>query len=250
MRLKACLLIVVMALTACLYDCRSVPVTGVFSFGKFSGLTLYRRSARPSRVAVFISGDGGWHSDLAYVAADLSRLDCLVIGVDISRYLETVKSDASPCINLSSDFETMIRSVEERLGYTQPVSAIVIGHSAGASMAYGILMQGRPGAFRGGISLGFSPGYASPKPFCELRGLISNWNQSEGEYDLASGGQLPAPWFAIHGTADSVCPYRDAVDFAKRIHGARFVTLPGLDHSITASAMIAALEKAFLEIAG
>ena len=249
MRLKLILLSVVLAVAMFVYDCRSIPVTGAFSFGKFSGLALYRRSAHPSRVAVFISGDGGWHSDLAHVATDLSKLDCLVIGVDISRYLETLKSDASPCVDLSSDFQAMIRAVEERLGYPQPIPAIVIGHSAGASMAYGILMQGSRGAFRGGISLGFSPGYSSPKPFCVRPGLISDWNQRSGEYDLESGGHPPVPWVAIHGTADSVCPYRDAVDFIKKTHGARFVTLPGLDHSITAAPMISALEKAFLEIA-
>lgn len=177
-------------------------------------------------------------------------MDCLVIGVDISRYLEVVDNDAASCIELASDFHEMVRSVEERLGYEHPVSAILIGHSAGASMVYGILMQASPGTFRGGISLGFSPGYESPKPFCGRPGLVSNWNEDTGEYDLETGGRIPVPWIAIHGTADAVCSFRDAVEFVQKVQGAKFVKLNGADHSITAPKMISALKKALHQIAG
>jgi len=248
MRTDRALLIILLTLSVLWFNCRPTHLTGTLSVGKFSDLALYRHTAHPRNVAIFISGDGGWDSDLDEVANEISNFDCLVIGVDIASYLETHEKDSTSCVNLASEYHRLVRIVEEKLGYERPVSAVVIGHSAGASMVYAILMQAKPGNFRGGISLGFSPGYESPKPFCERPGLVSKWNRDTEEFDLNTGGILPVPWIAISGTADTVCPFQDAQQFVQNVSGAEFVTLPGADHSITAPEMVSALEQALLQI--
>jgi len=231
------------------FSCHPTHVTGgFFSVGKFSQVPLYHHTARPEHVAVFISGDGGWGSDLDRVADDISNMDLLVIGVDIADYLQAQQNDSKSCVHLASEYQKLVRAVEEKLGYEHASSAVIIGHSAGASMVYGILMQAKPGEFRGGISLGFSPGYDSDKPFCPHRGLVSTWNPGTREFDLQTGGKLSVPWIVIHGTADTVCPFRESFDFVQNVPGAKFVRLNGADHSITSPDMVIALKQAIAEI--
>ena len=47
------------------------------------------------------------------------------------------------------------------------------------------------------------------------------------------GGVLPAPWIALHGIQDSVCPVGPARAFVQDVPGARFLPLPGVGHSYT-----------------
>ncbi|MFH1573643.1 MAG: virulence factor family protein, partial [Acidobacteriota bacterium] len=48
------------------------------SFGRFGTVHLYRQSLRPSHVALFVSGDGGWNQGVVDMARELAGLDALV----------------------------------------------------------------------------------------------------------------------------------------------------------------------------
>ncbi len=66
----------------------------VAPFGK---VTVYRQTAHPGSVVLFLSGDGGWNLGVVDMARELSRMDAMVIGIDFPRYLKVLEASGTPC---------------------------------------------------------------------------------------------------------------------------------------------------------
>ena len=106
---------------------------------------------------------------------------------------------------------------------------ILVGHSAGASLAYVALAQAPAGTFSGALTLSFCTELDLARPLCPappLKGTVV-----PNGIDLLPGGALAAPWIAVHGRDDRVCPASAAAAFARGIPGAVFVPIPGVDHN-------------------
>lgn len=52
---------------------------------------------------------------------------------------------------------------------------------------------------------------------------------------LLPSSSLPARWVALHGVQDRTCPVGESREFAQAISGARYVPLPGIGHTYSAS---------------
>lgn len=104
----------------------------------------------------------------------------------------------------------------------------LIGHSAGATLAFVALAQSAPGAFAGAITLSFCADLDLAKPLCPNPGAVPL--PRSGGVRLQPPVALPAPWIALHGLDDEVCPPEDSRTFATAIPGAHFIALPGIDH--------------------
>ena len=105
---------------------------------------------------------------------------------------------------------------------------MIIGYSAGASLAFVALAQSPAGAFSGALTLSFCADLDLAKPLCPDHGVAPL--PRGGGVRLRPPPALPAPWIALHGLEDEVCPVADSRTFTAAIPGARFVPLPELDH--------------------
>src|SRR5439155_18922744 len=95
--------------------------------------------------------------------------------------------------------------------------------------AYSSLAQAPDGIFGGALTLSFCVELDLRKPLCQAQGL--RYQQLKYGARLLPPPQLHAPWVALHGSADHVCPISEARAFVSQIRGARLVELPNVAHN-------------------
>lgn len=209
-----------------------VPLTDTVRFGPFGRVTLYQPPAQPNGVVLFFSGDGGWNLGVVGMAQELARRDMLVVGIDITRFMQALDRSAVTCSYPAGDLENLAHFIERRAGMPRYLAPVLVGYSSGATLVYAALVQAPAGTFAGAVSLGFCPDLPLEHPLCRGRGLEATAVRSRGTrgYRFApfSGGELP--WTVLHGDVDQVCSVDSARAFVTHVVGARFVTLPRVGH--------------------
>jgi len=200
------------------------------AFGRFGPVVLYRMSTHPSRVVLFVSGDGGWNHGVVAMARALASLDALVVGVDIRRYFSSLERGGGPCAYPPADFEALSQGVQRRLGFSSYISPVLVGYSSGATLVYATLAQAPPGTFRGGVSLGFCPDLWLDRKLCRGGGLSWRPGRRAHEVMLAPADTIETPWVVLQGADDSTCFASIAEKFVNRIRGAQLVRLPNVGH--------------------
>jgi len=199
------------------------------SYGPFHELLIYLPQPPAQHLALLLSGDGGWGAPLPEIAARLRAEGTLVAGVDVRDLFTRYEHDDQDCASPGKDLGQLAHYLQQR--YALPsATPVLIGHSAGATLAYIALAQSAPGTFAGALTLSFCADFDLVKPLCAAPapGFI---RRSAGIRLLPAASALPARWFALHGLDDSECPAQEAQDFAGRIPGAHFIGLPGITHS-------------------
>jgi len=202
-------------------------------YSPFGSVTLYRQTPHPSRVVLFLSGDGGWNLGVVDMARSLSTLDALVVGIDLPRYLQRLATSAESCSYPSADFESLSQFVQKHLGFDAYVNPVVIGYSSGATLAYATLAQAPKGTFAGAISMGFCSDLTLAKPLCRENELAWEPDPVKNDYRFRAIASTPAPWVVLHGDQDQVCSPSAVQDFVGRVQGARLVLLPGVGHGFS-----------------
>ena len=200
------------------------------SFGRFGAVHLYYESPRPSRVVLFVSGDGGWNLGVVDMARTLASLDALVVGVDIVHYLRELALVSEPCGYPAGDFEQLSQFVQKSLDLPAYITPVLVGYSSGATLIYAALVQAPATTFRGGLSLGFCPDLTLGKPLCRGSGLEWTTGPKPGSYVFQPSATLEVPWVVLQGTADQVCDPGSTESYAKRVRKAEIILLPKVGH--------------------
>ncbi len=217
--------------TALLCHCGAFGEPGAperISYGQFSQLRIYPPPGAPQHLALLLSGDGGWGSDLDSIAQRLALRGSLVAGIDVQDWLAVLATLPTSCIAPGAYLADLGRHLQHE--YHLPAGApILIGHSAGATLAYVALAQARPHEFAGALTLSFCADLDLGRPLCPAMPLRATPIASGAR--LQPGGALSARWIALHGIEDRVCPVAPARAFAQAVPGARFLPLPGVGHS-------------------
>ena len=68
------------------------------TFGPFGEIFLYYEKPQPSRIALFVSGDGGWNLGVVDMARELASLDALVVGIDINHFIKNMEASNEKCL--------------------------------------------------------------------------------------------------------------------------------------------------------
>jgi type IV secretory pathway VirJ component len=217
------------------------------SHGRFEQLRIYRPSGTAQRLALLLSGDGGWGSGLGAVAQRLSSTGTLVAGIDSRAFLESLAHDPSGCISPGADLADLAAWLRKHYQLASP-APVLLGHSAGATLAFIALAQAPPGSFAGALTLSFCADFDLSKPLCPAPAF--EYRPRRGGVRLSPAGRLPAPWIALHALEDTECPAAEARSFVAGTPGARFVAVPGITHSYHhLSRWWGQLESAYRELA-
>jgi len=217
------------ACTVLLCQCASLQYAAPpqrLSHGPFD-LYVYRPQGPAPHLALLLSGDGGWSSELGAIAQRLTATGTLVAGIDVRRVLTSYRLDPAECVSPGPDLAELTHYLQERyqLEHAPPV---VIGHSAGATLAFVALAQSPTGTFAGALTLSFCDDLDLVKPLCPAP-AVRYVARSDG-VRLLPPPALPGRWIALHGLEDEVCPAAEARTFAGAIRGAQFVGVPGIAH--------------------
>jgi len=201
----------------------SSPPSEEVSFGRFQHLRIYRPPGAPRHLALLLSGDGGWGAGLGSIARRLASSGTLTAGIDSRVLLEGYREGG--CVSPGEDLAELARYLRGRY---QPAdaAALLIGHSAGATLAYLALAQSRAGSFAGALTLSFCADLDLEAPLCPAQPAVAH----AGGAQLLPGAALPGKWIDLHGLEDEVCPAPEARAFVEGTPGAEFVPLPGITH--------------------
>ncbi len=220
------------------------------SHGRFKKVVIFRPHGEVQHFAFILSGDGGWSSGLASIATMLSNAGTMVVGIDMAQLYTNLEEDGANCVFPDGDLENLSRFVQAYYKLPTYFTPILIGHSAGASMAYAMLAQAPRGTFAGALSMSFCVDLDLGKPLCKAESLRYTLRPHGAGATLLPASKLPAPWIALHGHDDEVCSPSEAKQFAAQVQGARFVELPGVDHNYrNVKAWTAQFNAAFSSIA-
>jgi type IV secretory pathway VirJ component len=230
MRVRGLVLPLTLGVALLLCQCTSVytaPPSEMLSYGRFERIYVYRPQAPAGHLALLLSGDGGWSGLLGTIAQRLAAEGTLVAGLDVRHLLASFGQDAAQCVSPGTELEDLVHYLQQH--YQLRIAApVLIGHSAGATLAFVALAESHPGVFAGALTLSFCADLDLAKPLCPSPGPPP-LPRSDG-VRLRPPASLPAPWIALHGLADQVCPTSDSREFTGAIPGARFVALPDIDH--------------------
>ena len=205
------------------------------SHGRFKHVEIFRPPGEVKHFALLMSGDGGWSSKLSTIANALAAEGTLVAGIDTAELFDNLEKDGGTCVLPDGDFENLSHYVQAYYKVPTYFTPILIGHSAGATMAYAALAQAPPGIFGGAITLSYCVDLDLRKPLCQAHDLqFARLKNGEGSR-LLPPPQLHASWIALHGTEDDVCPISEARAFIAHIPGARLVELPHVRHNYSGS---------------
>ncbi len=208
----------------------SLPAEMRERFGRFGEVTLYAASPHPSRVVLFVSGDGGWNKGVVDMARELASLDALVVGIDITRYLKALQGAKEACSYPASDFEALSQYLQKKRDFPRYVVPVLAGYSSGATLVYATLAQSPPNTFRGAMSLGFCPDLPLSRPMCRGHGLEWTTGPHGRGYSFLPTRGLEAPWVALQGTIDQVCDPAATRAYVKQVPRGELVMLPKVGH--------------------
>jgi type IV secretory pathway VirJ component len=210
-----------------------VSAPEALSHGRFKHVQIFRPRGEVKHFALLMSGDGGWSARLARMAGALASDGTLVAGVDTAELFADLEKDGGTCVLPDGDLENLSHYVQAYYKVPTYYTPILIGHSAGATLAYTSLAQAPPGIFGGALTLSFCVDLDLRKPLCQVQGL--RYSKLKSGFRLLPPSQLPAPWIALHGVKDHVCPIADARAFVAQTKDARLVELPNIGHSYLGS---------------
>src|ERR1700687_6020400 len=143
-----------------------LPARETLSYGRFGKVALYRQTPHPHHVVLFFSGDGGWNLGVVDMAETLAKMDALVVGVNLPRYLAALAAGKESCSYPAADAELLSKVVQRKLGFPTYTPPVLVGYSSGATLVYALLVEAPPNTFAGAISMGFCPDLPLRKPFC------------------------------------------------------------------------------------
>jgi type IV secretory pathway VirJ component len=200
------------------------------SHGRFKHIQVFRPPGEVKHFVLLMSGDGGWGSKLATIANALVAEGTLVAGVDTAELFADLEKDGGSCVLPDGDLENLSHYIQAYYKVPTYFTPILIGYSAGATLAYASLAQAPPGIFGGALTLSFCVDLDLRKPLCQAHGLRLTPLSSGVGSRLLPAPQLPAPWVALHGSEDTVCPIAETRDFIAHAPGARLIELPNVNH--------------------
>jgi type IV secretory pathway VirJ component len=219
-----------LALVLLLFVATTGHTADTLSHGRFKDVTIYRPNGPVRQFVLFLSGDGGWQSETARMAQVLTGQGALVAGIDTQALFSNLERDGGACVFPDGDLENLSHYVQAYYRLPTYLTPVLVGYSAGASLAYAIGAQAPSGLFAGVLTLGFSADMELAKPLCKGKGIHFRTSADGKVQRLLPAARLPIAWVNLTGDRDRVCPVPEARAFLARVPGAQMIVLPRVDH--------------------
>jgi type IV secretory pathway VirJ component len=211
-------------------------VINSITYGPFGKIIMYHPTGKPTSVALFVSGDGGWNKGVHDMAKNIAAQGALVLGIDAKFYKKSLAKLPGKCAYPAADFEQLSLMIQRKYAFPAYVKPVLVGYSYGASLIYGILAQAPANTFKGAIALGFCPDIDMNKPLCKGTALLMHAIKTNHSYYLDRTRGLTAPFVVLNGINDQTCPYAATSAFLKGLPNAQLVGLNKVGHGFSVNA--------------
>jgi type IV secretory pathway VirJ component len=220
---------------ALLYSSPAAAAPEQISHGRFKNVTMYQPRGAVRQFVLMLSGDAGWTPAMAQMAGALSEEGALVAGIDVPQLFANFEQDDAECVYPDGDLENLSHSIQAYYRLPTYHTPLLVGYSAGATLAYAMVAQAPQGTFAGALSLGFCPDLELHKRLCKTGNLRYTVRKDGRGFDLQPARQLAVPWIALHGELDQVCGAAAAQSFVTSVPKAQFVLLKNVGHGYAAA---------------
>jgi type IV secretory pathway VirJ component len=202
-------------------------------FGPFGTLHIYKASAQPRHMTLFISGDGGWNQGVIDMARSLAELDSIVVGIDITHYLRQLNAGKEKCAYPAAHLEALSQYLQKEYHFPHYTLPVLAGYSSGATLVYATLAQSPPNTFAGGIGMGFCPDLKTAKPLCKGSGTLSGTPHPGLGFTYDPVPALAARLYVLQGDVDQVCSTPDTQTFMSKVKDAELLDLAKVGHGFS-----------------
>ena len=208
----------------------------VFESHAVGPVHVYLPAGKPSRVAVVLSGDGGWKPNEASgrTAAALAGRGVVAVGVDVNQVFSVMSAPGGGPFDLAGLLHTLAKEASGRYGGGD--EALLSGYSAGATLAYAAFAQSGPQRFSGLVTQGFCPDQETVNPVGTATGATIGYRVPKVPGWVYRPAPLPGAWAVIEGDREHHCPGGRVSSFLSRSPTAKLWTLPRMDHSFEPAA--------------
>lgn len=160
--------------------------------GRLGSVRIFRNRAAPSGLVFLFSDADGWRPELASAAERIADAGAIVVGVDLSAYLDGLRASDDGCHYVVDEIEDLSHRLERRHGFSRYRSPILAGVGAGGTLAYAALAQSPDATVAGAISVDPAPALETRVPLCAGAPATAD---SAGGFRYAAGQQLPGLWW-------------------------------------------------------
>jgi type IV secretory pathway VirJ component len=204
------------------------PATNVtrVSHGRFKDVMVYAPAGNATSFVLFLSGDEGWNAEVESMAQALVQQGAMVAGIDLPQFKANLESDRDQCESPDGDLENLSHFVQAYVHNPTYLSPLLVGDSAGGTLAYAVLAQAPRDTFAGAITLGFCPTLKLDKPLCKGSGLETARSSEASDVDFLPVKSLGNPWVVIQSRENKSCPSGNVEEFVSKVQGAAFAAVP------------------------
>ena len=221
------LIAVSIALAAGIYVLRSTRITPPaavavqsLSHGRFDHFNVYQPRSAARGFVLLLSGNDGWSTGDADLAQRLAQHGAMVAGLDITQLNTSFEKDGAQCVYPDGDLENLSHFVQAYFHLPTYLSPLLVGGSAGGTLAYATLVQAPDNTFAAAVSLDFCPAYELAKPLCPGSG-IEFTARGKGVVFLPAK-QPGLSWTVLQTNTHPACDVAAVKSFVAAVPGATF----------------------------
>jgi len=203
----------------------------VLSHGRFENFPVYAPHGTPRGFILLLSGVEGWNPSLGDLARRLALDGAMVAGLDEGRFAASLDTDGGTCVFPDGDMENLSHFVQAYFRLPTYLTPILVGDSAGGTLAYAMLIQAPANTFGGAVSLHFCPTLTMQKGLCKTGGLDYRPRDARG-FEYLPAPRLPAAWLVLQPAAGSRPAATESCDgdgvqrFLAQVPGVEVRTIP------------------------
>lgn len=197
----------------------------------FGDIAAFRPAGETKSVAFLFSSEKGWDAVATTMAGHMTDADTLVLGIDMAVFTRNLEFYGKSCFYLTGVIQDTARAIEKQLDLKDYIEPMIVGYSAGATIAYAAVAGSPPNTFKGGVALGFCPDVTVAHALCKA----VNFPAVQGGGKLTAAASLPVPFTVLQGTDDKTCAPDRTHAFFQSMNGATVVDLPKVGHEFVNS---------------
>ena len=203
------------------------PVTQqTLNHGRFKDLVVYIPHGSPRGFVLLISGTDGWNQRMTDMAMHIAADGAMVAGIDGAKLNANLDADPAECVFPDGDLENLSHFLQAYFHLPTYLSPILVGDSAGGTLAYATLVQAPVSTFAAAVSMDFCPSSTLTKHLCKGSGIEYHPHTADGGVDFLPSKDVGNSWVVLQGQSSKTCDLATVRNFVTQVPKAQLTEVP------------------------